>query len=78
MLSGHTRSHDPRKQEPSNQKHEALSILHIFLVLYALLLGGGGAAHSACGILASLGIEPMAPAVEMQSPNHWTTREFPT
>ena len=41
MLSGHTRSHDPRKQERSNQKHEALSILRIFLVLYALLLGGG-------------------------------------
>ena len=24
-----------------------------------------------------LGIEPMPPVVEAQSPNHWTTREFP-
>ena len=24
------------------------------------------------------GIEPVAPAVEAQSPNHWTAREFPT
>ena len=23
------------------------------------------------------GIEPVSPAVEVQSPNHWTTREFP-
>ena len=23
------------------------------------------------------GIEPTPPAVEAQSPNHWTTREFP-
>ena len=23
------------------------------------------------------GIEPKLPAVEAQSPNHWTTREFP-
>ena len=23
-----------------------------------------------------LGIEPLSSAVEMQSPNHWTTREF--
>ena len=23
------------------------------------------------------GIEPRPPAVEAQSPNHWTTREFP-
>ena len=22
------------------------------------------------------GIEPLPPAVEVQSPNHWTTREF--
>ena len=23
------------------------------------------------------GIEPVPPAVEVQSPNHWTAREFP-
>ena len=33
--------------------------------------------HLACGILVPRpGIEP--PAVEAQSPNHWTTREFPS
>ena len=32
----------------------------------------------ACGILVPrLGIEPMSPAVEARSPNHWTTREVP-
>ena len=33
----------------------------------------------ACGILVSQpGIQPVAPAVEAQSPNHWTTREVPS
>ena len=32
----------------------------------------------ACGILVPpLGIEPMPPAVEVESPNRWTTREVP-
>ena len=32
----------------------------------------------ACGILVPrLGIKPMFPAVEVQSPNHWTAREVP-
>ena len=32
----------------------------------------------ACGILVPRpGIVPMPPAVEAQSPNHWTAREFP-
>ena len=32
----------------------------------------------ACGILVPWpGIEPVAPAVEAQSPNHWTAREVP-
>ena len=32
----------------------------------------------ACGILVPrLGIEPVPPAVEARSPNHWTAREFP-
>ena len=32
----------------------------------------------ACGILVPRpGIEPVLPAVEAQSPNHWTTREVP-
>ena len=34
--------------------------------------------HIACGILVPWpGIEPVPPAVEARSPNHWTTREFP-
>ena len=37
-------------------------------------MGGGGA----CGILLPQPeSEPVAPAVEVQSPNHWTAREFP-
>ena len=33
----------------------------------------------ACRILVSpSGVEPMLPAVKMRSPNHWTTREFPS
>ena len=32
----------------------------------------------ACGVLAPQpGVEPMPPALEVQSPNHWTTREVP-
>ena len=32
--------------------------------------------HMACGILVpQSGIEPMPPAVEVWSPNHWTARE---
>ena len=34
--------------------------------------------HTACGILVPQpGIEPAPPAVEAQSPNHWTAREVP-
>ena len=34
--------------------------------------------NMACGIIVPWpGIEPVQPAVEAQSPNHWTTREFP-
>ena len=33
----------------------------------------------ACGVLVPQpGIEPGPPVVEARSPNHWTTREFPT
>ena len=35
--------------------------------------------RAACGILVpGPGIEPMPPAVEAQSPNHWEAREVPT
>ena len=34
--------------------------------------------HAACWILVPQpGDEPVPPAVEVRSPNHWTTREFP-
>ena len=34
--------------------------------------------HAAYGILVPQpGIEPVPPAVEVRSPNHWTAREFP-
>ena len=34
--------------------------------------------RGACGILVpGPGIEPVSPAVEAQTPNHWTAREFP-
>ena len=34
--------------------------------------------NTACRIsVLQLGIKPMPPSVEVQSPNHWTTREFP-
>ena len=35
--------------------------------------------YSTCGILVSRpGIQPTPPALEVWSPNHWTTREVPT
>ena len=38
----------------------------------------GGTCYSACGILVPLrGIEPVLPAVEVRSFNHWTAREVP-
>ena len=37
----------------------------------------GGPCHVACRILVPRpGVEAWSPAVEAQSPNHWTTREF--
>ena len=35
--------------------------------------------RKACGILVPQpGMEPVPPAAEAQSPNHWTAREVPT
>lgn len=34
--------------------------------------------HSACRLLVpQTVVEPMPPAVDMQSPNHWSAQEFP-
>lgn len=34
--------------------------------------------YSACRLLVpQIGVEPMPPAVDMQSPNHWSAQEFP-
>ena len=39
---------------------------------------GGGLCHMTCRILVPQpGIELLPPAVEAQSPNHWTARELP-
>ena len=41
-----------------------------------LFLGGGEASPEVCGILFPWpGIEPVSPAVEAWSLNHWTTRD---
>ena len=46
-------------------------LLNLFVCLFVF-------GSAACGILLALpGIEPGAPAVEAQSPNRWTAREFP-
>ena len=42
--------------------------------LCTFLLFWGGTHQTACGI--QPGIEPVPPAVETRSPNHWTAREF--
>ena len=61
----------------------AISCLHSlecpsFPLLAWLTFLGGGIYHRACGILVSWpGIQPGTWTVEAQSPNHWTTREFP-
>ena len=45
---------------------------------FFLFFWGGGLCHTACGILVPWpGIEPVPPALEVQSLNHWTTREVP-
>ena len=51
-----------------------ISFLFIFIYLFIYLFWPR---HTACGILVPRpGIEPSA--VKVQSPNHWTTREFPS
>ena len=46
---------------------------NLYLFIYLFTFG-----HAARGILAPKpGIEPVPLAVGVQSPNHWTTREFP-
>ena len=47
--------------------------LQFFFLIFLFFLPG----HVACTILVpSAGIEPSPLAVEVQSPNHWTTRKF--
>ena len=54
----------------------------MFLEIGGLRFGGGGFVclflphHTACGFLVlQPGIEPVPPAVEVWSLNHWTTKE---
>ena len=55
-----------------------ISISYFPLSLHDLQLFVFWLCCTACGILLPRpGIEPVPPAVEVQSPNHWTAREFP-
>ena len=52
---------------------EALKCFLFHVILFFVLFG-----HAACGILVPpSGIEPVSPALEEQSLNHWTAREVP-
>ena len=58
-----------------NSAWNVLSCLEAFVTLVLLLLYF---AHTACGILIPWpGVEPVSPALEVQSLNHWTAREIP-
>ena len=51
----------------------------IEFVTVLLLFYRGFFGHEACGILApGPGIKPVPPALEVQSLNHWTSREVPS
>ena len=51
---------------------------HKFINLFIYLFISIWPCHTECGILfAQPGKEPMPPALEALSLNHWTTREFP-
>ena len=39
--------------------------------------GGGGPPHGMWDLISPPGVEPMSPALEVRSLNHWTTREVP-
>lgn len=56
----------------AHKKH--LGSLFLLLLLYLIFW----LYCAACGVpVPQLGIEPVAPALEAQSLNHWTTREVP-
>ena len=59
---------------------EYRSILCWFLFIFLnFILFNFWPYHTACGILVSwLRIEPMSPALKVQSVNHWTTRDVPS
>ena len=55
-----------------------ICVFGVFFGLFGGLILVGGACCTACGILVPQpGMEPMPPAVEARSPNHWTAREAP-
>ena len=60
-------SHQKKKEIKPKRLEKILLIIYLFF------------GHKACRILVPWpNIEPMAHAVEVWHPNHWTTREFPT
>ena len=62
-------------------RQEKLCCTHIIplkLTLVQLVLFFFGCAIQLAGILAPRpGVEPVPPAVEARSPNHWAAKEFP-
>ena len=50
----------------------------MYICLYVYVIFFFWLCRTACGtLLPRPGIEPRAPAGEVQSPNHWATRELP-
>ena len=63
-------------QSPNFGAHQGRTEVRSLQELFLSLLAAWAAQH--VGILVSwLGIEPMPPAVEEQSLNHWTTKGVP-
>ena len=58
--------------------HQLVTIFHLLGDLFIYLFTSYWLHCTTCGILVPRpGIEPMPPALEVQSPKHWTAREVP-
>ena len=66
-----THNLSPRNNYLMSPLHSFLCVLSFFVVFFWLC-------HLACGILVPQpGTEPVTPALEVWSLNHWTAREVP-
>ena len=75
-LAEWVKTHDQKKKQKQKQilTHDPTLCCLWETLFYFILFGHA----TACWILVPWpGSEPMPPAVEAQSPNHWTAREFP-